>query len=139
MALDGAEILWGGNALKGHTIPNIYGAYEPTAIFVPIKHFRGKKKRELLTTELFGPFQVITEYKDAELDFVIQTLHDLPHHLTAAIVSNDVRWNDYVLGRTLNGTQYAGLRARTTGAPQNHWFGPSGDPRGAGIGTPEAI
>lgn len=30
-------------------------------------------------------------------------------------------------------------RARTTGAPQNHWFGPAGDPRGAGIGTPEAI
>ena len=26
-----------------------------------------------------------------------------------------------------------------TGAPQNHWFGPAGDPRGAGIGTPEAI
>ena len=25
------------------------------------------------------------------------------------------------------------------GAPQNHWFGPAGDPRGAGIGTPEAI
>lgn len=23
------------------------------------------------------------------------------------------------------------------GAPQNHWFGPAGDPRGAGIGTPE--
>lgn len=22
---------------------------------------------------------------------------------------------------------------------QNHWFGPAGDPRGAGIGTPEAI
>ena len=31
------------------------------------------------------------------------------------------------------------MRARTTGAPQNHWFGPSGDPRAAGIGTPEAI
>lgn len=30
-------------------------------------------------------------------------------------------------------------QARTTGAPQNHWFGPAGDPRGAGIGTPEAI
>lgn len=24
-------------------------------------------------------------------------------------------------------------------APQNHFFGPGGDPRGAGIGTPEAI
>ncbi len=45
----------------------------------------------------------------------------------------------YVLGRTVNGTTYSGIRARTTGAPQNHWFGPSGDPRGAGIGTKEAI
>jgi 1-pyrroline-5-carboxylate dehydrogenase len=31
------------------------------------------------------------------------------------------------------------MRARTTGAPQNHFFGPAGDPRGAGIGTPKAI
>lgn len=46
---------------------------------------------------------------------------------------------DNILGRTVNGTTYAGLRARTTGAPQNHWFGPCGDPRGAGIGTAEAI
>ena len=37
------------------------------------------------------------------------------------------------------GVTYAGIRARTTGAPQNHWFGPSGDPRAAGIGTPEAV
>lgn len=44
-----------------------------------------------------------------------------------------------VLGNTVNGTTYVGRRARTTGAPQNHWFGPAGDPRGAGIGTPEAI
>jgi 1-pyrroline-5-carboxylate dehydrogenase len=44
-----------------------------------------------------------------------------------------------VLGHTVNGTTYVGLRARTTGAPQNHWFGPAGDPRAAGIGTPEAI
>ena len=40
---------------------------------------------------------------------------------------------------TINGTTYHGLKARTTGAPQNHWFGPCGDPRGAGIGTPYAI
>jgi 1-pyrroline-5-carboxylate dehydrogenase len=44
-----------------------------------------------------------------------------------------------VLGSTVNGTTYCGIRARTTGAPQNHWFGPAGDPRGAGIGSPEAI
>ena len=42
-----------------------------------------------------------------------------------------------VLAHSVNGTTYTGIRGRTTGAPQNHWFGPCGDPRGAGIGTPE--
>ena len=59
--------------------------------------------------------------------------------MTAALVSNDHLFQDKFLGRTINGTQYVGLRARTTGAPQNHWFGPSGDPRGAGIGSAYAI
>ena len=39
----------------------------------------------------------------------------------------------------MNGTTYAGRRARTTGAPQNHWFGPAGTPLAGGIGTIEAI
>ena len=60
-------------------------------------------------------------------------------HLTAAVVSNDVRFCNEVLGATINGTMYSGIRARTTGAPQQHWFGPCGDPRSAGIHTPEAI
>lgn len=63
----------------------------------------------------------------------------MSHHLTAAVVSNDPIFTEKILGSTVNGTTYHGLRARTTGAPQNHWFGPSGDPRGAGIGTAEAI
>lgn len=92
-----------------------------------------------MTTELFGPFTLVVEYGPKDLDFVVDTLEALPHHLTAAVVSNDVQFCDHVLGHTVNGTQYAGLRARTTGAPQNHWFGPSGDPRGAGIGTAYAI
>ncbi len=41
-----------------------------------------------------------------------------------------------MLASTVNGVTYTGTRARTTGAPQNHWFGPCGDPRGTGIGTP---
>ena len=44
-----------------------------------------------------------------------------------------------VLGNTINGTIYAGIRAKTTAAPQQMWFGPSGDPRSGGIHTPEAI
>jgi len=63
----------------------------------------------------------------------------MDQHLTAAVVSNDPHFLNHVLGRTVNGTTYAGIRARTTGAPQNHWFGPSNDPRGAGIGSAEAI
>jgi len=69
----------------------------------------------------------------------VETLENLPHHLTAAIVSNDVLFSEKMLGLSINGTTYHGLKARTTGAPQNHWFGPCGDPRGAGIGTPYAI
>jgi 1-pyrroline-5-carboxylate dehydrogenase len=131
--------LFGGVPLRNHSIPSIYGAYEPTAIKVPLKHFRGKKKRDLLTTELFGPFQIVVEYGNRDVDFLVETLQNLPHHLTAAIVSNDVIFTDKLLGETINGTTYHGLRARTTGAPQNHWFGPCGDSRGAGIGTAYAI
>lgn len=139
MELDGAEILFGGKPLKGHKIPERYGAWEPTAIFVPLKHFKALKKRKLLTTELFGPFQIITEYGNAQIGNVLDVMESIPDHLTAAVVSNDQHFTEHILGNTCNGTQYEGLRARTTGAPQNHWFGPSGDPRGAGIGTDYAM
>ena len=93
----------------------------------------------MICTELFGPFSVVVEYGDRDVDTIVNHINSFDHHLTAAVVSNDVTFNNRILGRTLNGTQYVGLKARTTGAPQNHWFGPSGDPRGAGIGTPYAI
>lgn len=139
LELEGAKLLWGGSPLKDHKIPAVYGSYEPTAVFVPLRHFRGDKKRKLLTTELFGPFQVVTEYGNNDVDKVLDIMEKLPHHLTAACVSNDPVFTDKILGNTVNGTTYHGLRGRTTGAPQNHWFGPCGDPRGAGIGTPYAI
>lgn len=41
----------------------------------------------------------------------------MSHHLTAAIVSNDPVFTDYVIANTVNGTTYHGLKARTTGAP----------------------
>ena len=63
----------------------------------------------------------------------------MDQHLTAGIVSNDINFINKIASNSVNGTTYAGIRARTTGAPANHWFGPSGDPRGAGIGTKEAI
>lgn len=104
--------------------------------------------------------QIVVEYKDGELDQVLEALERTEAHLTAAVVSRDIQFQNYVLSNTVNGTTYSGIRARTTGAPQNHWFGPAGDPRyavlmlfccnlycshvlfwirAAGIGTPEAI
>ena len=81
----------------------------------------------------------MVEYANKDIEFLLEILEELPHHLTAACVSNDIHFTEQILGETVNGTTYHGLRARTTGAPQNHWFGPCGDPRGAGIGTPGAI
>ncbi len=92
--------------MKGHSIPEKYGAWQPTAIYVPLKHFKTVKKRKLLTTELFGPFQIVTEYGNAQLDQVLDICESIPHHVTAAVVSNDAIFADKVLGNTVNGTTY---------------------------------
>lgn len=138
LAVPGAKLMFGGSPLEGHTIPDCYGAYEATAVRVPLATLCGEHFG-LLTTELFGPFQVVTTYGDDDLPAVLEILERMSHHLTAAVLSADPVFQNKVLGATVNGTTYCGMRARTTGAPQNHWFGPAGDPRGAGIGTPEAI
>ena len=111
---------------------------EATAVRVPLNALTGIDF-ELVTTEVFGPFQVVVSYADAELPVVLDILDRMSHHLTAGVVSNDALFLKTVLGASVNGTTYCGMRGRTTGAPQNHWFGPGGDPRAAGIGTPEAI
>ncbi|XP_024376718.1 probable aldehyde dehydrogenase isoform X1 [Physcomitrium patens] len=140
LAIPGARVEFGGKPLTNHTIPDVYGALEPTAVFVPLKEIlRNEENFALATTEIFGPFQILTEYKHEDLPLVFEACERMHAHLTAAVVSNDVHFLQEVLSNTVNGTTYAGIRARTTGAPQNHWFGPAGDPRGAGIGTPEAI
>jgi len=138
-SLPGARVLFGGKPLEGHSIPKCYGAIQPTAVFVPLKEILKDENFGLATTEIFGPFQIVTEYKDDEIDDVLAALEKMDQHLTAAIVSNDPYFQQRMLSATVNGTTYVGIRARTTGAPQNHWFGPAGDPRGAGIGTFEAI
>ncbi len=136
--VDGSKVLFGGRHLENHTVPACYGTLEATAVEVPL-HALNDDNFDMVATELFGPFQVIVEYTDQDLDTVLGALERISHHLTAAVVSNDVEFQHRVLGSTVNGTTYCGMRARTTGAPQNHWFGPCGDPRAAGIGTPEAI
>jgi len=78
LELEGSKLLFGGKPLaEAHNIPTIYGSYQPTAIFVPLRHFRSPKKFKLLTTELFGPFQIVTEYKDKEIDSVLNTLEKM--------------------------------------------------------------
>ncbi|TYJ99100.1 putative aldehyde dehydrogenase isoform X1 [Cucumis melo var. makuwa] len=139
LKIPGAKLLFGGEPLKNHSIPSIYGAIKPTALYIPLEEMMKDENYELVTKEIFGPFQIVTEYKRDQLSVVLDALERMHAHLTAAVVSNDPLFLQEVIGKTVNGTTYVGLRARTTGAPQNHWFGPAGDPRGAGIGTPEAI
>mmetsp|Transcript_24444 Transcript_24444/g.61429 ORF Transcript_24444/g.61429 Transcript_24444/m.61429 type:complete len:559 (-) Transcript_24444:41-1717(-) len=139
LKIPGAKLLYGGKPLTDHSIPEIYGAIEPTAVFVPLKEALKPEFWPTVTTEVFAPMQVVTEYAADETHLVLEACERMENHLTAAVVSNDVQFRNHVLANTINGTTYMGIRARTTGAPQNHWFGPAGDPRGAGIGTPEAI
>jgi 1-pyrroline-5-carboxylate dehydrogenase len=139
LEIPGSKVLFGAKELANHKIPPVYGAVEPTAIFVPLTEMLKDENFGVCTTEIFGPFQVVTTFNDNEICHVLEACERMSHHLTAAVVSNDVDFQTSILANTVNGTTYAGRRARTTGAPQNHWFGPAGDARGAGIGTPEAI
>lgn len=139
LAVPGATLAFGGKPLTGHTIPDCYGAFEPTAVRIPIDSLLDEASYKVAITELFGPFQVIIDWKEGQLPLVLKMLNDMPNHLTAGIVSNNQLFLQHVLGNTISGTTYAGIRARTTAAPQQHWFGPSGDPRAGGIHTPEAI
>lgn len=140
LKIPGARLVFGGKEIPGHTIPREYGAMLPTAVFVPIDQMLASEDNfELVTTEIFGPFQILTEYGDDDVPKILQIFEKMDAHLTAGVVSSDPLFVDNFVGHTVNGTTYIGLRARTTGAPQNHWFGPAGDPRAAGIGTPEAI
>jgi 1-pyrroline-5-carboxylate dehydrogenase len=141
-ALPGARVAFGGRELNGgdHSIPPQYGAIEPTAVYVPLKTIMASEENfKLVTTEIFGPLQVLTSYGDDDLPLVLEACEKMDAHLTAAVVSSDELFVQKVLGSTVNGTTYAGRRARTTGAPQNHWFGPAGTPMAGGIGTIEAI
>lgn len=153
-ALQGARIAFGGATLAdaaraagdkaaaaaADAIPSQYGAFQPTAVFVPLRTLlRDAAAWALASTECFGPVTILTEYQDAEIDDVIELCGRLEERLTAAVVSNDPVFVNRVLGATGNGTTYVGLRARTTGAPANHFFGPGADPRAAGIGTPAAV
>ncbi|CAK9065759.1 Delta-1-pyrroline-5-carboxylate dehydrogenase 12A1 [Durusdinium trenchii] len=147
LSIPGATLAFGGQPLTGHRIPPQYGAVEPTAVRLPIEAERGTANEaledsgsfDMATTELFGPFQVLVDYKEGQQSKVIEAINRMPNHLTAGIVSNNPIFINEVLGNSITGTTYAGARARTTGAPVQHWFGPSGDVRAGGIHTKHAI
>ena len=51
--------MFGAKALQGHSIPKVYGAIEPTAVFVPLNSILGSEDGfKTATTEVFGPLQV---------------------------------------------------------------------------------
>lgn len=39
LAIPGAKLSFGGKPLKNHSIPDVYGAYEPTAVSIPLPQF----------------------------------------------------------------------------------------------------
>eukprot|EP00933_Yihiella_yeosuensis_P053074 TRINITY_DN51249_c0_g1_i1.p1 TRINITY_DN51249_c0_g1~~TRINITY_DN51249_c0_g1_i1.p1 ORF type:complete len:565 (+),score=136.92 TRINITY_DN51249_c0_g1_i1:106-1800(+) len=144
LKIPGSSVAWGGKPLaerdpEAASIPSCYGSWQPTAVEVPLAEAMKEDAFKTWTKELFGPFQIIIKYGDNDLDKVLELCERMDAHLTAGIVSNDNHFINKILGSTVNGTTYAGYLARTTGAPQNHWFGPAGDPRAAGIHTIEAI
>ena len=63
LALPGTKLLFGGKPLQNHSIPAVYGSFEPTAIYVPLETIQNNF--EVVCKELFGPFQIITDYKDS--------------------------------------------------------------------------
>jgi 1-pyrroline-5-carboxylate dehydrogenase len=115
LSIPGANLAFGGKLLSDHTIPSCYGSFEPTAVSVPIKKMLEPKYFDICTTEIFGPFQILVSYKENELDLVLELTERMTANLTAAVVSNDVEFQQKVLGNTVNGTTYCGIRARTTG------------------------
>jgi len=107
-SIPGASVLWGGKELQNHKIPDKYGAVEPTAVYVPLEEMLKEENFETCASEIFAPFQVITYFNDETTDKVLEALERMSHHLTAAVVSNDVEFQTKVLANTVNGTTYAG-------------------------------
>ena len=83
---------------------------------MPIDELLKPGNFEIATTEIFGPVTVVTQYGADEVCKVLEACERMDAHLTAAVVSNDALFVQHVIGNTVNGTTYTGLRARTTGA-----------------------
>ena len=63
LKIPGARLAFGGKELEGHTVPKVYGAIQPTAVFVPLKEIlKDEDTFKTVTTEVFGPLQVCRAY-----------------------------------------------------------------------------
>jgi 1-pyrroline-5-carboxylate dehydrogenase len=58
LEIPGSKLLFGGQPLEDHSIPQVYGAIKPTAVYVPLEEIVKDKNYDLVTKEIFGPFQV---------------------------------------------------------------------------------
>ncbi|KAK6920826.1 Aldehyde dehydrogenase domain [Dillenia turbinata] len=177
LQIPGSKLLFGGKPLENHCIPPIYGAIKPTAIYVPLEEILKDSNFDLVTKEIFGPFQIITKYMHDQIPLVLNALEKMHAHLTAAVVSNDLMFlqarKTMIVGLSImkysDQVKYDPLAIHTVNLAcfDNYrkslailsmeplmldyareqrelpkiigMFGPAGDPRGAGIGTPEAI
>ena len=96
LAIPGASLAFGGGLLTDHSIPACYGSFEPTAVIIPIEELLKLQNYDLCTTEIFGPFQIIVPYRSDQLPLVLEALERTHAHLTAAVVSNDVAFQQKV-------------------------------------------
>ena len=53
LKIPGSKLLFGGEPLEYHSIPEVYGAFKPTAVFVPIKEMLKIENFDLVTKEIF--------------------------------------------------------------------------------------
>ena len=84
LKIPGARLAFGGKELEDHTIPKVYGAIQPTAVFVPLKEIlKDEESFKTVTTEVFGPLQVCRAFLTPPLSPypTLVSLFDLVHHL----------------------------------------------------------
>jgi len=115
-SLPGAKVVFGGKKLPGsEKFPEQYGGLEPTAVEVPLDTMLATDENfATVTTELFGPFQVLVPYKDSEIDSVLEACERMTNHLTAAVVSNDATFvNEVRRNRAENDDPRGGVLNRT--------------------------
>ncbi|KAF4655807.1 Succinate-semialdehyde dehydrogenase, mitochondrial [Perkinsus chesapeaki] len=140
LKLPGARLLFGGRALEDHSVARRYGLIEPTALYVPLEQLSGNPDAlALCSKETLAPIQICTKYSDSQFPQLLDIIENLDSHLTAGLVTDDPQVRHAVLGATVNGTTYVGLRSALALGPSHHWLGPGGDPRAAGLGTADAI